>query len=74
MADTRIWTTRDFLKRRADARISCAQCHHAVILSPPLVQLLFPAPCPLDMAIRKLRCSRCGARQGRIAPVPPARR
>ncbi len=52
MVDRRVGATNDFRKRKAvGAKIICGTCGHAVTVSAAVLQLMFPIPVPIDMAL-----------------------
>jgi len=66
MGDTRVWTTGDFKRKAAGAKIICTRCGHSVTVTPPIIARMFPVAMPLDRAQRQLRCSRCNGRTGQF--------
>ena len=65
MVNRRITVTYEFTKRRARAKIICRQCGHFSLVSGPVLDLMFPIPCPLPWAEKRLRCTKCDSR-GRV--------
>ena len=52
------------------AKIRCAACGHEQVRNQAELLALFPKVMPIDMAQKKLRCTVCGAKSGRITPIP----
>ena len=70
MNNRRIENTLGFGRARAMAKIECTRCQHGQVLNQQELVGLFPQVMPIDMAQKRLRCSVCGAKAGRIAPIP----
>jgi ribosomal protein S27E len=70
MNNRRIENTLGFGRARAMAQLRCIACDHKQVLNQAELRILFPRVMPIDMAQKKLRCSVCGAKRGRITPIP----
>lgn len=60
----------DLVRFKASVRLDCLDCASARTLSGPEAVTAFGS-CPLDVAERRMRCSRCGSRAGRLTVLPP---
>ena len=70
MNNRRIENTLGFGRARAMAKIQCTRCQHGQVLNQQELMRLFPQVMPIDLAQKKLRCSVCRAKAGRITPIP----
>jgi DNA-directed RNA polymerase subunit RPC12/RpoP len=69
VANARFETTYSFSRHRADCRIVCP-CGYVRLVTAVELQRAFPMPTPINMAEKRLKCSKCGAKGARMVPVP----
>lgn len=70
MGTTRFGTIGDFMRHGVDVAIRCDNCRRKSTLSAEQVEAIFALGTRIIAAQRRLRCSHCKAKGGRLAPIP----
>ncbi len=70
MGTARFDTVGDFFKYKVDVAIRCDNCRRKRILTAEQVEAIFGLGTRIVTAERRLRCSHCKAKGGRLAPIP----
>ncbi len=70
MGTARFETIGDYLRYDVDVAIRCDGCRYRRTLTAEQIQAIFGLGTRIITAQRRLRCSRCGAKGGRLAPIP----
>ena len=69
-ANRRFETIMDFGRHRVDVALRCNGCRHTRFLTLEQVVDIFGLATRIGRAELRLRCTRCGHKGGRMAPIP----
>lgn len=70
MGTARFETVLDYGRRGVDVAIRCEGCRYVRNLTADQLQAIFGGARIIE-AQRRLRCSQCGHRGAKLAPIPP---
>lgn len=70
MGTARFETIMDFLRLNVDVAVRCSGCRRIRYMTAEELEAVFGAPTRLLTAQRRLRCSQCGHRGAKLAPIP----
>ncbi|GAO38365.1 hypothetical protein SCH01S_14_00300 [Sphingomonas changbaiensis NBRC 104936] len=70
MGNARFEVMGDFGRYDTDVAVRCDHCRHKRFLTTAQVYTIFGMETRIAKAQRRLRCSQCGGKGGRFAPIP----
>ena len=70
MGNFRFETILDFSSKQVDVAVRCDGCRRVRYLTAAQVADIFGIACRIVTAERRLRCSQCGHKGAKLAPIP----